>query len=348
MIDPRTILSTAIDGLLNPGKLWSERAAAVPPWKTTAVELTLPLIVGAFVLAGVVAFIMPGWSWLGSMGAWISALIGQLIGFGIFTFLLTTLAGNFGGEKDFDRGLMAATLGTIPGLWGTVAGQVSWIGPLLGLVLMVLALVYIWRVIPVFLGVPDGRRAGHYALTIILYIVVMIILSTVLGIGRMSSPGLDMAERNQEESVALPGFLGELARQGELMEQANSQTYEPPEDGRLESSQVELYLQVMTKAREMQQDYAAEMERVAKEMDGKENASLSDLGKLYGGASRAAGAMNAPMEVVQALGGNWREHVWVEQQLRTAKYQKDTTDAVSDNYALYERYREQLDALNAF
>jgi hypothetical protein len=201
-------------------------------------------------------------------------------------------------------------------------------------------------VIPLFLGVPDDRRAGHYWLTIILYIVVMIILSAVLGIGRMSSPGLDMADR--DEPVALPGFLGEMARQGELMEQANSQTYEPPEDGRLERSQVEFYLQVMKKAREMQQDYAAEMERVAKEMEGKEDVSLADLGKLYGGATRAAGAMNAPMEVVQALGGNWREHVWVEQQLRAAKYQKDTTDAVSDNYALYERYKEQLDSLNAF
>lgn len=347
MIDTKQLTSTAIDGLVSPRKLWDARAADVPPWKQTAVELTLPLIIGAFVLAGIVGLIMPG-GWLGSLGTWITTLIGQLIAFGIFTLLLTTLAEKFGGQKDFDRGLMAATLGTIPGLWGTVAGQIAVIGPLLALALFVTALVHIWRIIPVFLGVPDGRRAGHYVLTIALYVVAAIVLGAVLGVGQLSSSGLDVSDRGSDGPAVLPGFLGEVARQGQLVEQANRQSYEAPADGRLRPAQVEFYLRVMTKAQEIQEAYAAELEEMAKEMEGRENASLADLGRLYSGAGRAAGAMNAPMEVVQSLGGNWREHVWVEEQLRTAKYQKDTSEAVSDNYALYKRYEAELDALRSF
>ena len=38
-----------------------------------------------------------------------------------------------------------------------------------------------------------------------------------------------------------PGFIGELQRQGELMEEASSDVFDPPADGELTEDQVETY-----------------------------------------------------------------------------------------------------------
>ncbi len=51
---------------------------------------------------------------------------------------------------------------------------------------------------------------------------------------------------------------------------------------------------------------------------------------------------NAEMEVVKSGGGNWAEHQWVKEQLRIASIQKDLNDAVKHNYALYQKYADQL------
>jgi hypothetical protein len=50
----------------------------------------------------------------------------------------------------------------------------------------------------------------------------------------------------------------------------------------------------------------------------------------------------AEIEIVKSAGGNWAEHQWVRQTLRTAWLQKDINDAVAHNYALYQEYEEEL------
>jgi hypothetical protein len=48
------------------------------------------------------------------------------------------------------------------------------------------------------------------------------------------------------------------------------------------------------------------------------------------------------IEIVKSAGGNWAEHQWVKQTLRTAWLQKDVNDTVARNYALYEEYEDEL------
>jgi hypothetical protein len=132
------------------------------------------------------------------------------------------------------------------------------------------------------------------------------------------------------------------------MDAAMSDTYDPPSDGELSDRQVETYIRVMEKAGAIQAEYAEKMEKMSEEMENKEDASLADIGKMYSGLSGAMNANNAAMEIVKGSDGNWAEHIWVEDQLRTAKYQQDLNDAVKHNYALYQRFEEKLDEVGNF
>jgi hypothetical protein len=53
------------------------------------------------------------------------------------------------------------------------------------------------------------------------------------------------------------------------------------------------------------------------------------------------------LEIVKSAGGNWAEHEWVKNTLRTAYIQKDINEAVAHNYALYQEYEDELQAIVA-
>ena len=104
----------------------------------------------------------------------------------------------------------------------------------------------------------------------------------------------------------------------------------------------------MTSARKIQEEHAKKLDDMGEKMKGKDEASLSDISKLYAGMSSVMAANNAPMDVVKSSGGNWAEHVWVEEQLRLAKYQPDLNEAVRENAELLRKYKEQLSSLETF
>ena len=58
----------------------------------------------------------------------------------------------------------------------------------------------------------------------------------------------------------------------------------------------------------------------------------------------AAGLQTSEIEVVKSAGGNWAEHQWVRESLRTAWIQKDINDTVAHNYELYLEFEDQLSA----
>ena len=71
--------------------------------------------------------------------------------------------------------------------------------------------------------------------------------------------------------------------------------------------------------------------------------SLSELRNVYSGVGSIMSANNADMEVVKSGGGNWAEHMWVKQQLRTAKIQRgEGPEENAHNYALYKEYAKDL------
>ena len=65
---------------------------------------------------------------------------------------------------------------------------------------------------------------------------------------------------------------------------------------------------------------------------------------MMGGMSEAVGLQTSEIEVVKSAGGNWAEHQWVRESLRTASIQKDVNAAVAHNYALYQEFEEELEA----
>lgn len=354
MFDLKRTLELAKGAVFDSQETWTKYHAENKSWQETAMLITVPMIVGTMILSGILAVIFSPFSMFdryGGIGHWLLTLIMAFAMFGVAMALFTVFAGVFKGKQDFNRGMAAMSLAMVPAWFGNVLGALPWLGWLLSIAATILSLVYLWRIIPQYLEVPDDNRALHYIVSLICTFIVAMMLVISMGLNQMASSTMSISSHDSDagsDSFRAPGFLGEMARQGEMMEQASKDKYTPPSDGRLDEDQVEMYVKVMTKATEMQAEYAQRMEKLAEEMEGKEQASLSDFSKIMSGVTGAAGANNAELEVVKAMGGNWAEHSWVGDQLRTAYYQKDTTDAIAHNYALYQEFADELEPLNLF
>ena len=73
--------------------------------------------------------------------------------------------------------------------------------------------------------------------------------------------------------------------------------------------------------------------------------SFRDIANIMSGAAQVSSLGTVEVEIVKTAGGNWAEHQWVKESLRTAWLQKDSNEAVEHNYALYQKYEDQLSAL---
>jgi hypothetical protein len=85
------------------------------------------------------------------------------------------------------------------------------------------------------------------------------------------------------------------------------------------------------------------MEVMRQELEGKEEPSISDLGKIYSSMGGAMSAQNSEMEIVKTGGGNWAEHVWVKNQLHIARLRQGTgSEAIEHNFGLYQEFEEKI------
>jgi len=275
--------------------------------------------------------------------ALIVGLILAVVGFLIAVVVFNFLAGVFGGKADFPRAFAAVSLAAIPAwLAGIVAGLIPGVGSLIALAGGLVSLFFMYKIMPLALGIPAAKRVIHFIVSIVVILVINMALGAVL---------VRDALRDQ---IAAPsstatgsGMLGEMERQGRLMEEAGQDLYDPPADGKLQEAQVQAYVKVMQKARAVQDRYAAEMQKLSDDIAAKEKAGQqptpADLSKMFGGMGAAMSANNAEMEVVKSAGGNWAEHQWVKQQLRTASIQQGDGDAaIEHNYRLYQEYAQDL------
>ena len=126
------------------------------------------------------------------------------------------------------------------------------------------------------------------------------------------------------------------------MQAAEDDRYDPPSSGRLSEDQVREFIRVMQRTEELQEEKAARLKELAEKAESDEDVSFSDLGSLMSGMTEVAGLQTSEIEVVKSAGGNWAEHQWVRESLRTAWIQKDINDAVSHNYELYQKYESEL------
>lgn len=357
-LDLNKTLDLVKGSLLDHEATWNSYLGENPGWQQTAVNLTGPLILANVVLGLMFARMTGGFTSMGMhpnfFVALILALVLSTIGFLITVGAFNFLAGVFQGKPDFPRAFAAVSMAAVPAwLAGIVGALVPWVGMLIALAGGIVCLVFLYKIMPLALGVPDSKRVLHFVLSLVLIFIVNLVIASVLGLNYMQSGMSDRGFTREDSSGSGvgSGMFGELERQGRLMDAAAADVYDPPGDGELTEAQVESYISVMQKTRAAQEDYTREMQELAQEIKDKEKAgetpSAADLGKMYRGVGTAVGAGNAEMEVVKTAGGNWAEHQWVKEQLRVARLQQgEGSDALEHNYELYEEFEEELEALD--
>jgi len=181
MLDLKRTVELVKNALLEPELTWEEYLTEAGDWKRTAVLLTGPLVVAAPLVAWLLRFVIGGIVGARLPLAWmIMAIVNGAIAVAIVTLIVSSLASVFGGRSDFGRGLAATTLAFVPGFVGQALSGVPWIGGLIGLVCAIYALVLLWRIVPVYLDVPDAKRAPHYALSLIASGIAMFIVSAIM------------------------------------------------------------------------------------------------------------------------------------------------------------------------
>ena len=343
-------------GLLEREATWNDYFQDCPDWKATAMALTGPLILANIVLGTILGRLTGGFTPYGYYNNFLSALFFSLIlaclGLLIAVFVFNTLAGVFKGKSNFARAFAAVSLAAIPSwLAGIVAAMVpGFIGTLFALAGGITSLVFMYKIMPLALDVPNDKRVVHFIASLVAIMVLNVVVGGILGgatLGNSGHSNVFETRQSGSSTASGSGVFGEIARQGQLMDAASADEFEPPADGKLDKNQVRAYVKVMGKTRAMHEEYAQKMDKLGKEMDEKEKRgdsfSLSDLTQAYSGIGGAMGASNAEMEIVKTGGGNWAEHSWVKNQLRTARIQRgDGTDAIAHNYELYKQFEEEI------
>lgn len=352
MFDPKRTLELVKGALLDAEPTWRSYLPEAGDWKKTAFLLTGPLIVAAALIAYLLGFAGSDSSVFGqfrpTLGSTLISMVLGAVAITVVALIVSALAGAFGGKNSFALGLATVSLAFVPGYLGQALAGLPWIGGLLALLLFIYALVLLWRIIPVYLEVPDGKRGLHYISSIAAIFFAMVIIGGVFG---RFMPGADIRDRYELGDVspgsgdfAAPtgGIVGSAMRQAELLASAEEDRYTPPANGELSKAQVEEFVRVMNRSAEMRASKEARLKAMAEKAEQEEQVSFSDLTDMMGGVADIAGFAGAEMEIVKSAGGNWAEHVWVRDTMRTAWLQQDINDAVKHNYRLFKTYEDDL------
>jgi hypothetical protein len=350
MFDLNRTVQLVRGALFDAEATWRGYLPEAGDWRKTAFLLTGPLIIASTVLAYLFGLMSSDTSLFGMFRPTILSslvnIVTAAIAAGVVAFIFSGLAGVFGGKSTFALGLAATTFAFVPGYLGQAVTWIPWIGGLLTLLLFIYSLILLWRIIPIYLEVPEGKRAGHYIVSLLATIIVMFVISTTVGrllYGADMGTGLrGMSDLESSESGAPSGMFGGVMRQAELMAAAEEDRYTPPSNGRVSEDQVRSFIRVMERSAEMQEEKGERLREIAERAEKEENVSISDFSQMMGGMTDVAGLQTAEIEVVKSAGGNWAEHQWVRESLRTAWIQKDLNDTVAHNYALYQKYEDQL------
>lgn len=344
MFDLQKTLNLIKGGLLEHMGTWQSYLDENHDWKETAALLTGPLILASVVLSSILGWVFSSQYMFvvrGGFWATILGLIAAVIGIFIAAFVFSYLASVFKGKHDFNKGFAALSLSAIPAYLGSVLGTLPLIGWLVALALGITSLVFLYKIIPLYLEVPEDKRVLHYIVSLVSTFILVFIVNMILGVGAYSTGALN-STHTEKSGKASHGMFGDLERQANMVDQAGKDRYEAPKDGEITEAQMATLIMNMQKVAEYRKRQEEQMKKLDEDMKDKKEFSFSDFGKLTSGIGSVMATANAEMEVVKSGGGNWAEHQWVKDQLRIASIQKDLNDAVKHNYALYQKYADQL------
>lgn len=187
MFNPGKTVELVTGSLTRPRETWMAYLGENPTWQRTALELTIPLVVVAIIIGWLLALILGGFFTFGYgrgvVLALIFGLVSAAISVTVLSFLVSFLAGKFGGQENFDRAFAGVSLAMVPGWVGAALSGIPFLGWLINLVAVIIGLVYLYKIIPLAVGVPEDKRALHFVATLVLAIVVQIIVGLILSAG---------------------------------------------------------------------------------------------------------------------------------------------------------------------
>ena len=347
MFDPNKTLKLIKGGLLDSNPTWQSYLAENKNWKDTFIGLTGPMILVSVLLSAILGWLFSSFSMFGSqsgIGFTLLKLISAIIGILLASFIFSFLASVFKGKHNFNKGLAALSLAAIPGFIGGIFSTLPYIGWLIGLALGILSLVFLYKIIPSYLEVPQEKRILHFIVSLIATFIVAFIINAILGVGAYKSGALDGNSLGSSAPKS-SSILGGLGRQVDLIEQADNDRYSAPSDGKVTENQMANLIINLKKTKNYRKSQEEKLKNLDTQMKDKKDFSFSDIGKLTSGLNSVMSTANAEMEVVKTGGGNWAEYQWIKEQLRIANIQKDLNDAVKHNYTLYQKYADQLGGL---
>ncbi len=349
MFDLSRTIKLVTGALMAAEATWKGYLPEAGDWKKTAFLLTGPLIVAAAIVSYLLGLIFAESAMFPQLQPTLLSTIGTIIfgaiGAGVVAFIFSAFAGVFGGKSSFGLGLGATTLAFVPGYVGQALSWLPWIGGLLSLGLGVFAMVQLWKIIPIYLEVPNGKRAIHYIVSFVATMVAMLVIGSIISpiiYGPDAASPFGQVSRTDTSEQPSGGMFGDVNRRAAIMAKAQEDTYTPPSDGRLTDSQVRTYASFMQEVAEKQAESMKRLEQLAEKADEDDQLSAKDFGTMMSGMTEVGGLSTAVVEVVKENGGNWAEHQWVQQTLLTASRQKDINETVAHNYRLYEQYSDQL------
>lgn len=337
--DPKQTLALVRGSLFNHKATVEAYRQSDPDWKLTLVTLTLPVVIAAVVLGAILSWAFGSTSiygMTGGVGMFFATLLWAILAVFILAFVAAFLAGSFGGVNHFSRAFGLASLVGVVGYAGSILGTLPYLGWLLSLAIGIYALVLFYRGLPVFLEVPDNKRTVHFVSTIVAVLVLNMVLSLAFG-PRVDTGQFGRSASGARDSAAAPG-LDLFGIGGQQVGEAVQDTFDPPADGKLSDAQVRQTIRFMQRTSEIQKEIVADLEKAGEKAD-------AGVGDVMAGIRGVTGLSTAEMKVVKDNGGNWAEHQWVKQQLAMARRQQDMNETSAHNYALYQKYQEELSEL---
>lgn len=338
MFDIQTTIKWITAVIQTPDSVAASYKESSPGWQQSFVQLTLPLYVGAIVVASLIALITGGSFVYGpfSLGTMIFSLLWSMAWTFVIAFIFDLLAGTFEGKRDFDGAYSIVALAIVPSAIGTAISPLPWLGWLISLAAGIYSMILAYRFVPVFLEVPEASRMKHFLLSLLAAFVVNLLVTFSIGSLFVSTGAFDQPGSPVSSDAVTGGLFGGLERQANYVEEASQDTYDPPADGKLTERQVRVYVDMLKKTQALRERLGETFEKV----EGEQEPSLSDIFSGVGDAMRMG---TAETEVVKTAGGNWAEHQWVKSQLEIARVQQDLNDTVAHNYRLFQQYEAQIE-----
>jgi len=198
---------------------------------------------------------------------------------------------------------------------------------------------------PKALNIPEDKRPLHYIASVLTALVTGIVLSMTMGISMLGASGFAGSSKSDSSFSSGKGVMGFDDR---LLEEAYDDEYEPPSDGEVSKKQVKNLISNLEEVSVVRMRMEEEFKKTAEKLKKKEekgNMGFSDLGNMMKGMKGVAGMATLEPITVKRNGDNYAEHQWVKQALQTSKYQRDVNEAAAKNFALYEKYQDELDAV---